>query len=124
MIASDVKIYVPAMNFDDSLDFYQAIGWTLNWVGDARDYAELELGNSRFYLQNYYNRDWANNFMMLIDVDDAVAWHKHVANVIKGGNWKYARLEKPSEQSFGALVTHVWDPSGILLHFAQFHDKD
>lgn len=124
MVATDVKVYVPAMDFDDSLAFYEAVGWTVNWVSDAHDYAELELGDTRFYLQNYYNRAWANNFMMLINVDDAAAWYEHIAAVIKKGNWKHARLKEPSEQSFGALVTPVWDPSGVLLHFAQFHNAD
>ena len=29
---------------------------------------------------------------------------------------------KPQEQSYGALVTFVWDPSGVLLHFAEYRD--
>ena len=115
--ATDIKVFVPAMNFQASLEFYTALGWTSNWQDDSL--AELELANSRFYLQNYYNKDWANNFMMHITVDDARAWWQHASQVISDGNWKYARLREPKEESYGALVTYVWDPSGVLLHFAQ-----
>jgi len=115
--AKDIKVFVPALNFAESLDFYTALGWTANWQDDGL--AELELANCRFYLQNYYDKDWANNFMMHITVDDAKAWWKHASNVIADGNWKHARLKEPKEESYGALVTYVWDPSGVLLHFAQ-----
>lgn len=105
------------MNFAESLDFYTALGWAKNWQDDGL--AELELANNRFYLQNYYNKAWANNFMMHITVNDAKAWWQHASQVIKEGNWKYARLREPKEESYGAVVTYVWDPSGVLLHFAQ-----
>ncbi len=123
LIALDVKTFVPAKNFQESLAFYEAMGWTLNFRGEEDDLAELELADCRFYLQNYYNKDWANNFMLHITVEDAQAWHDHAARVIKNGNWKYARLRAPKEQSYNALVTWVWDPSGVLLHFAQYHNS-
>ncbi len=121
LAATDVKVFVPAMNFQKSLRFYEALGWQVNFRSENDDLAELELADSRFYLQNYYNKDWANNFMLHIKVDDARAWWQHASSVIKAGNYKYARLNEPKEQPYGALVTHVWDPSGVLLHFAQFH---
>ncbi len=119
--ATDVKVFVPAKNFQESLGFYEALGWQVNFRAENDDIAELELAGSRFYLQNYYNKDWANNFMLHITVDDADAWWRHASGVIESSNYKYARLKAPEEQPYGALVTHVWDPSGVLLHFAQFH---
>ena len=117
---TDIKIFGPAMNFSESLGFYKALGWQVNWQADENDLAELELANCRFYLQDFYNQDWANNFMMHIIVDDAKAWWQHASTVIARGNYKYARLREPKEQSYGALVTFVWDPSGVLLHFAEY----
>lgn len=118
-IATDLKVFVPAKNFTESLAFYNKLGWKLNWKADDNSLAELELAGQRFYLQNYYNKAWANNFMMHISVDDASAWWQHASHVIKEGNYKFARLQEPQEQAYGALVTFVWDPSGVLLHFAQ-----
>ena len=121
--ASDVKVFVPAMDFGQSIGFYDATGWKINWRADDDGLAELELANCRFYLQNYYNEDWANNFMMHITVDDARAWWQYASSVIAKGGYQYARLREPSEQSYGAIVTFVWDPSGVLLHFAQYHNR-
>ena len=122
-IASDMKVFVPAKNFRQSLEFYEAMGWNINWWADDDSLAELELADCRFYLQNYYNEDWVNNFMMHITVDDAQTWYEHASKVIDNGGYEYARLSEPKEQSYGALVTFVWDPSGVLLHFAQYHDS-
>lgn len=118
--ASDVKVFVPAMNFDQSLQFYKALGWQQNWLADDHSLAVLELADHRFYLQNYYNKEWADNFMLHIMVEDAQAWWQHASQVIAAGDYKFARLRKPKEEPYGALVTYVWDPSGVLLHFAQF----
>ncbi len=120
--ASDVKTFVPAMKFGHSLEFYEAMGWNVNWRADDDSLAELELAESRFYLQNYYIEDWANNFMMHITVDDARAWWEHASCVIDDGNFRSARVREPQEQPYGALVTFVWDPSGVLLHFAEYRD--
>ncbi len=58
--------------------------------------------------------------MLHIAVDDAEAWHEHAANVIEDGRFSDCRVDGPREEDYGALVTYVWDPSGVLLHFAQF----
>ena len=121
--ANDVKVFVPALDFGQSIRFYEAMGWTVNWRGDDDSLTELELANCRFYLQNYYNEGWANNFMMHITVEDAAAWYLHASSVIENGGYQSARLREPSEQPYGALVTFVWDPARVLLHFAQYHDR-
>ncbi len=67
--ASHVKIFVPAQNFAQSLAFYQAIGWQCEWHND--DLAQLSFAGATIYLQNYYQKKWAENFMLYIDVEDA-----------------------------------------------------
>ena len=33
-------------------------------------------------------------------------------------------VDGPKQEPYGALVTYVWDPSGILLHLAEWTDDD
>lgn len=115
--AHDVKPFIPGRDFNLSLRFYEAMGWRCNWRHDGL--AELEIGRARFYLQKYYTREWAENTMMYIDVDDAAAWHQHAQALVSSGEFLGVRSEAPRYESHGALVTYVWDPSGVLLHFAQ-----
>jgi catechol 2,3-dioxygenase-like lactoylglutathione lyase family enzyme len=115
--ASDVKVFLPTLDFDESLRFYEALGWKTNWRHEGL--AEIELANVRLYLQKFYVEEFANNLMIHIAVDDAAAWHQHVADAIEKGGFEKARVQKPKEEPYGALVTYAWDPSGVLLHFAQ-----
>ena len=114
--ARDIKVFVPSKNFEESLTYYLALGWKQNWKDDSL--AELELGGTRFYLQKYYQKGWANNFMMYINVNDAQEWYEHITEVLAEHNYKYARVKPPKEEPH-AIVTYAWDPCGVLLHFAQ-----
>ena len=120
LTVKDIKVFVPALNFLESLRFYEALGWQINFRADNDDIAELELAGQRFYFQNFYNKDWADNYMLHITGEDAEALEEHATAVIEKGNFKNTRIGEPKEHSYGALVTPIRDPSGVLLHFAQF----
>lgn len=115
--ASDIRPFIGSKNFEESRDFYVALGWTLDW--EQEDLAQLELGGCRFYLQRYYQRTWCENSMLHITVVDADGWYRHVKEVLERRSYGAARVNPPKEESYGALVTYVWDPVGVLLHFAQ-----
>jgi len=121
LVSSDVKPFIGSKNFDESRDFYVAMGWKVNF--DAGDLAELELGGHRFYLQKYYQRKWCQNSMLHITVEDARSWYDHAVRVLEKRSYGAAKVREPSLQSYGALVTFVWDPVGVLLHFAQPVDE-
>lgn len=112
----DLKVYAPAKDFEESKRFYTELGFTLTeaWGGTF----DCELGGASFRLQNYYVRDWADNFMMRFEVDDVRAWHEHVKKIVAAGDYKGVRVMEP-EVVGDTLLLHVVDPSGILLIFLQ-----
>jgi hypothetical protein len=121
--ATDVKPFIGSFDFESSRDFYIALGWKLNW--EKETIAELELGDCRFFLQRYYNKTFCENLMLHITVDDAQAWYEHVRTIIESNSFPSANEDEPrvdppkTEEDRGQLVTYVWDPAGVLLHFAQ-----
>ena len=116
------KTFVGARDFEVSRDFYLALGWTLNWEDDGL--AELELDGHPFLLQRYYNKDWCENSMLHVTVEDATAWYKHAKAAIEARKFKGSpRVSEPRDEDYGALVTYIWDPSGVLLHMAQRLDR-
>jgi hypothetical protein len=116
MTILDCLVYFPAKDFVTSQRFYRALGFQLvpGWGGTM----DCQLGAMRFRLQDYYVADWANNLMFAIRVDDARAWYERAASLVASGDFPTVRV-KPPEQVDGASVTHVWDPSGVLLVFVQ-----
>ncbi len=116
LTVNDVRPFVPAREFDTSRAFYLALGWTEQWREDGL--ALLSLGGSQFILQDFYVKDWAENSMLTVDVVSAADWHEHVSAVLAGRDYGPARVAEPRNEGW-AVVTYVWDPSGVLLHFAQ-----
>jgi len=112
---NDVKIFVPAKDFQRSLNFYQALGWSLTWTADDNSLAELELADHRFYLQDFYVKEWAWNFMIHVAVDDVASWEAKSRKVAE----EFGLKHKPTHDQGYAEVAHIWDPCGVLIHFAQ-----
>ena len=114
---NSMNVYVPAKDFELSKRFYSALGFTLTeaWGGNF----DCSLGKSLFRLQNYYVKDWAGNFMLQFDVDDANAWYEHVKPIIDSGEFGDARVMLPEAVTGDTIITHVVDPSGVLLIFIQ-----
>lgn len=115
---TDVRVFVPALDFAVSRDFYLALGWTELWSDGGLSL--LDLADHRFLLQDYYVADWANNFMLVVEVASADAWHARVAGVLAERSFGSARVREPVDEDWGARVTYVWDPSGVLVHFIQW----
>lgn len=111
-----LRVYVPAKNFELSRRFYAALGFRMTeGFGGTLD---CELGGHQFRLQDYYQKAWADNCMMVLDIDSAAAWHEHVQSVLAGDRFPGARCTPP-EAVGESSVLHVWDPSGVLLVFVQ-----
>lgn len=115
--ARDLKTFVGAKDFDTSREFYVALGWHVNF--EEGELAELEFCEQRFYLQRFYQKQWCNNSMLYMAVDDASAWHAKIEAVVSKKKYGAARTNQPTPQDFAKLVTPMWDPSGVLWHLAQ-----
>jgi hypothetical protein len=113
---NDFRVYMPAKNFEQSKQFYAALGFVMSegWGGTA----DFELNGNRFRLQDYYVKDWADNFVVVMGVDDVEAWHQLARRIADSGEFGNIRI-KPPERADGSLVLHVTDPSGVLLVFVQ-----
>lgn len=117
LTVADVRPFVPTLDLDTSRSFYRALGWIEVWSDGGL--ALVSLGGRQIMLQDRYVKDWAENFMLTVEVASADDWYGHVSDVLATGAYGDARVAEPQEEGW-ARVTHVWDPSGVLLHFAQF----
>ena len=110
---NNLKVYTPAKDFAQSKRFYAALGFELTeaWGGSI----DCKLGHAEFRLQNYYAKEWAENFMMQFWVDDVQAWYEHIKVVVASDDFN-ARVAEP-EMVGDTMICHVWDPSGVLLIF-------
>lgn len=112
----ELVVYTPALNFEVSKSFYTAMGFRLTeaWGGTM----DCSLGGAKFRLQNYYNKDWAENFMMRFEVEEVQSWYERVKAMLDEKSYGQARVDEPAMVG-DTKIMHVWDPSGVLLIFIQ-----
>ncbi len=67
--------FLPTKDFDLSKRFYEALGFEKLIDGNV---AIFRAGSGGFILQRHYQKDWAENFMMQLMVDDLDAWWNHI----------------------------------------------
>ena len=114
--SEEMRPFVPAKDFDKSRAFYRALGFAED---HDKDVAIFKAGKSTFILQRFYQKDWAENFMMHMMVDDLDAWWRHVTSLDLPGKFGVDPPKAPAMQSWGLRVAYVYDPSGVLWHIAQ-----
>ena len=119
LTVTDIKSFIGSRDFNASRDFYVALGWQV--IYDSDDLRVLELGNHRFYLQRSYDRQWCNNTMLHVAVECVEDWFAFVKNAFATNNFAGgARHDSEIGDEGYAQTFHVWDPAGVLIHFAQF----
>ena len=108
--------FLPAKDFELSKRFYEALGFEKLLDTDV---AIFRIGQGVFRLQPYYQKDWAENFMLQLMVDDLDQWWAHIQSLDLPGRFGVAPPKAPAMQSWGLRIAHLFDPSGVLWHVAQ-----
>jgi len=108
--------FVPARDFELSKRFYEALGFAKLLDGQV---AIFGIGASSFVLQNAFQKEWAENFMMQLMVDDLDAWWTHIAALDLAGRFGVQPPKAPALQPWGLKVAYVYDPTGVLWHVCQ-----
>jgi catechol 2,3-dioxygenase-like lactoylglutathione lyase family enzyme len=109
--------FLPCRDFDLSKRFYEALGFEKVMDGEV---AIFNAGSGGFILQRYFVKEWAENCMMQLMVDDLDAWWAHVERLdiqkVFAITWP---PRPPAMQPWGLRVAYVADPSGVLWHIAE-----
>jgi hypothetical protein len=109
--------FLPAKEYQTSLRFYEAIGFEAYPLGGTL--AELSLGPHAFLLQGYYVKEWAENVVMHVLVNDLGAWWRHIGSLDLAGQFGVSAPVAPRDEPWGLTVGYVFHPSGVLWGFAE-----
>ena len=111
--------FIPAKDFALSKNFHETLGFEKLLDGDV---AIFRAGSSGFILQPYHQKDWAENFMMQLMVDDLDVWWAHINRLDLPGKFKVPPPRAPAIQPWGLRIAYVVDPSGVLWHIGERRD--
>jgi uncharacterized glyoxalase superfamily protein PhnB len=110
-----VRPFVPARDFELSKRFYETLGFSKILDGEV---AIFKAGSGGFILQRFYQKEWAENFMMHLMVDNLDAWWAHISS-LDLSHFGVQPPRAPAMQPWGLRVAYLTDPCGVLWHVAQ-----
>ena len=109
--------FLPSRDFELSKKFYETVGFQK--LLDSSDVAIFRAGSGGFLLQRRYQKDWAENCMMQLMVDDLDSWWAHILALDLPGRFAVQPPKGPAVQPWGLRVAYLIDPCGVLWHVAQ-----
>lgn len=112
--------FLPTKDLGVSKSFYEAMGFTKLLDGDVAIFAA---GKTAFILQRGYQKNWAENCMMQLMVDDLDQWWIHIQGLDLPKQFGVQPPKPPAMQPWGLRVAYVYDPAGVLWHVCQRRDN-
>jgi len=111
-----IRAFLPSRDFATSRNFYESLGFEKVLDGEV---VIFNAGSGGFVLQRYYQKEWAENTMLQLMVDDLDAWWEHIASLNLPERFGVQAPKPPAMQPWGLRVAYVHDPSGVLWHVCQ-----
>jgi hypothetical protein len=116
--AKSIRPFLGSKDFEISRQFYADLGFSEVVLSPCFSY--FSTSNLGFYLQDAYVKDWIDNTMVFMEVENVENhWNELVAlNLLS--KYPDARLVPVRTLDWGKEC-FLHDPSGILWHFGSFN---
>ncbi len=116
--ATSIRPFIGSENYEISRSFYRDLGFEESVIAHNMSYFKTEgLG---FYLQDAYVKDWIDNTMLFLEVDDVNRYYNELSALDLSSKYKNVRLTPIRHNGWGKEC-FLHDPSGILWHFGEFY---
>jgi catechol 2,3-dioxygenase-like lactoylglutathione lyase family enzyme len=115
--AISLRPFIGAKNFNISRLFYTDLGFEESIISPDMSY--FKTGEMGFYLQNAYVKDWVDNTMVFLEVENIEHFWQQLVALGLEKKYEGVRIEPVRHLDWGKEC-FVHDPSGILWHFGKF----
>ncbi len=112
-----IRPFIGAKNFQISRQFYKDLGFEESVLSHDMSYFKSE--SIGFYLQDAYVKDWVDNTMIFMEVEDVHRFWEELVALDLPSKYDTVRLVPIREMEWGREC-FLHDPSGILWHFGAF----
>jgi len=116
--ANSIRTFIGAKNFNESREFYRQLDFEEISVGAKMSYFKVseQIG---FYIQDYYVKDWVDNSMVFLEIEDLDACHQQLLDKKLSEQYELVRFSAIKNEDWGREF-FMHDPSGVLWHFGEF----
>ena len=118
--AKSIRPFIGSENFETSRNFYTDLGF--QEVVLAHNMSLFQNDTIGFYLQDAYVKDWIDNTMVFMEVEDVEQFWNELVALDLTSKYPSAKLIPMKSYDWGKECFLI-DPSGILWHFGTFSTK-
>ncbi|MES2456400.1 MAG: glyoxalase [Bacteroidota bacterium] len=112
-----IRPFIGSKNFERSRNFYKDMGFS-EVVLDA-GLSVFRWGKLSFYLQDAYVKDWIDNTMLFMEVENVKDIWEALIEMDLTSKYAEVRIGPIRVESWGQEC-FLHDPSGVLWHFGEF----
>lgn len=117
--SKSIRTFIGARDFEVSTQFYCDLGFHEVRIDDSMSYFRVN-DSIGFYLQRYYVKEWADNLMVFLEVDDLDLCIEDLKSRKLDEKYEGVRFTKIHDNEWGREI-FMHDPSGVLWHFGEFY---
>lgn len=116
--AQNIRAFIGTQDYQNSISFYEKLGFQRIEIGDKMMLFKVNesLG---FYLQNYYVKDWVDNSMLFLQVEDLDQYFIDLKKLELEKQYPKVRIDEIKAFEWGRVV-YMHDPAGVLWHICEF----
>lgn len=115
---TSIRPFIGSKDFGVSRQFYTDLGFKENVL--SPNLSVFHSGKLAFYLQDAYVKDWIDNTMVFMEVDDVERFYKELVNLDLPSKYNTVKVVPIRHLDWGSEC-FVHDPSGVLWHFGEFN---
>lgn len=115
-----IRPFIGAKDYELSRRFYRDLGFEERIL--SANMCLFKTGEIGFYLQDAWVKDWIDNTMVFIEVENVETYYRNLSALNLPGKYSGVRLMPIKHNDWGSECFLI-DPSGILWHFGQFNVK-
>jgi hypothetical protein len=116
--AKSIRPFLGSNNYEISRSFYRDLGFEETVLFD--NMCVFKTDGIAFYLQDAYVKDWVDNTMVFLEVEDVQRYWDELVVLDLSSKYPGVRLVPVKTYDWGREC-FIHDPSGILWHIGEFY---
>lgn len=118
--ATSIRPFIGSENFETSRRFYRDLGFEENIL--FPNMSSFKAHGLIFYLQDAYLKDWIDNTMVFMEVENIDLFWKELLALDLTSKYEKVKLVPIRNYDWGREC-YLHDPSGILWHFGEIFNQ-
>ena len=117
-VVKSIRAFIGAKDYQTSRAFYCDLGFDESVI--SANLSLFQYGDLSFYLQDAYVKDWVDNTMVFLEVDNVTDFWEQLIKLDLSSKYEHVRIIPVKEYDWGKEC-FIHDPSGVLWHVGAFY---